>query len=271
MRRINRLTQRQCEQAMPNEVIVPHMTERTLRLVEKYPGFSRAEKMAKGAVPALRGGKPVVLRRATKYFNDGLGLLLCVSPSPTDPDGVRRSWIFRWAGEKIDSKNGKVHRKQLKIGLGSLLTTNLQLARTRAAEMRRLVHDGQNPLLIKRGRAARAKVAEMKSKTLRAAVDEYIDRHSVGWSRKHSLTFKQSFSHLGAILDLPCQSLTTSLIVQALSPFWQAHPESARRLRSFLERVIELAVSNGWREAGQNPAQWGQPDLDNPLATHKDG
>jgi integrase len=267
MRRINRLTQALCERAMPTEVRVSASESQAavegevLRIL-RGGGANRAGRLKRvgrlGALASRLDQQPGVIKRRTKYLNDGLGLLLVVSPSPADPDGVRRSWIFRWAGEKVVSKTGKVHRKQLKIGLGSLLTTDLQQARSRATEMRRLVHDRQNPLSIKRGRAAQAKVAEMQLKTLRAAVDEYIRRHSTGWSRKHSLTFKQLFTHLEAILDLPCQSLTTSLIVQALSPFWQAHPESARRLRSFLERVIELAVFNGWREAGQNPAQWEQ-------------
>jgi integrase len=201
----------------------------------------------------MRAGRPVIVKRTTKYLNDGMGLLLCVSPSPTDPDGVRRSWIFRWrGGEKVGPR-----RRLKKIGLGSLLTTDLARARELADRCRRQIADGLDPLTIKRGQAAAAKVQEMQLRTLRAAVEEYVHKHSAGWSRKHALMFKNSFDHIKPILDLPCQALTTPLIVQALSPYWTAHPESARRLRSFLERVISLATSNGWRdETMPNPALW---------------
>jgi integrase len=272
VRRINRLSQRQCETAMPTEVAVPlsdtaAVEADVLRVLRqghrpdnkrsRFKRLGRLGAMATQLENARADGKPVIVKRRTKWLADGLGLWLVCSPSPDDPDGVRRSWIFRWSpGEQVISKTGKARRLQKKVGLGSLLTTDLKRARELAAEMRRLIQDGQDPLLVKRGRAAAQKVAELQLKTLRAAVDEYLLRHGDGWSRKHALTFRHSFRHLDSILDLPVQSLTPNIIVQALSPFWQAHPESARRLRSYLERVIELAVVKGWRAVGQNPAQW---------------
>jgi len=249
-RQLFKLTQKQCEKAVPTEVIVRKnlaILERLQRLGQEVPGFQITH----------RDGKPVLIKRRAKYLNDGLGLILAVTPSPTDPNGVRRSWIFRWRGGEQVIRKGRAYRRLKKIGLGSLLTTDLHLARSRADHCRRLVHDGIDPLTEKRGQAARQKVAEAQLKTLRAAVVEYVTKHSAGWSRKHGLMFRKAFDHLEPILDFPCQSLTTPLIVQALRPYWTAHPESARRLRSFLERVISLATSNGWRDQTMpNPALW---------------
>ncbi len=59
----------------------------------------------------------------------------------------------------------------------------------------------------------------MQLRTLRAAVDEYVAKHSAGWFRKHATLFRRLFDQLQSILDLPCQSLTTPLIVQALRPY----------------------------------------------------
>jgi len=176
-----------------------------------------------------RDGKPVMIRRRTRWLCDGLGLWLVVSPGD-DPDTVRRSWIFRWTvpGETVVSRNGKVRRVQRRMGLGSLLTTDLKRARERAAEMRRLIQDGLDPLTVKRGRAAERKVAERSLKTLAHAVDDYLIAHRDGWrSRKHALNWKNSFRHVMPVLgDLPVQSLTAPLIVQALTPVWKAHPET---------------------------------------------
>jgi integrase len=205
-----------------------------------------------------RDGKPVMIRRRTRWLCDGLGLWLVVSPGD-NPDTVRRSWIFRWTvpGETVVSRNGKVRRVQRRMGLGSLLTTDLKRARERAAEMRRLIQDGLDPLTVKRGRAAEQKVAERSLKTLANAVDDYLIAHRDGWrSRRHALNWKNSFRHVMPVLgDLPVQSLTTPLIVQALTPVWKAHPETGRRLRGRLERVIDQATANGWR-TGENPCRW---------------
>src|SRR6266516_4323682 len=123
--------------------------------------------------------------------------------------------------------------------------------------MRRLIQDGLDPLTVKRGRAAEQKVAERSLKTLANAVDDYLIAHRDGWrSRRHALNWKNSFRHVMPVLgDLPVQSLTTPLIVQALTPVWKAHPETGRRLRGRLERVIDQATANGWR-TGENPCRW---------------
>jgi integrase len=257
VQRINRLTQRQCETAMPTEIFDPKITERTLRFVEKTPpGWSRAEKLVKGAARAVRDGKPVIIKRRTKWLPDGMGLWLIVSPGE-EPDSARRSWIFRWTapGQTVVSKSGKARRLQRRIGLGSLLTVNLQRARELADLCRRHLQEGRDPLLVKRGRSAEAKVAERRLKTLAAAVDEYLHAHSQGWSRKHALVWRRSFDHLQSILDLPVSQMDRSLVVSALKPLWQSNPETARRLRGRLEKVLAKATADGWR-TGENPAQW---------------
>jgi integrase len=252
-RTIRRLSQSQCERSTPAEVYIrpavlpPNATavERDGKVSVILEGGQVIDRFPQPLT--MRDGKLVIIKRTTRYLNDGLGLLLCVSPSPTDPDVVRRSWIYRWR------RGGRLR----KIGLGSLLTTDVSRARELADRCRRQIADGLDPLIVKRGTAAAAKVQELQLRTLRAAVDEYVAKHSAGWSRKHANLFRRLFDHLQPILDLPCQALTTPLIVQALRPFWTAHPETARRLRSYLERVISLATSNGWRDGAlPNPALW---------------
>jgi len=95
----------------------------------------------------------------------------------------------------------------------------------------------------------------LRLRTLAVAVDEYIHAHSQGWSPRHAFNWKRSFDHLQSILDLPVSQMDRSLVVSALKPLWQSNPETARRLRGRLERVLAKATADGWR-TGENPAVW---------------
>jgi integrase len=256
-RTIRRLSQAQCEKAMPAEINVrpvplpPNATavERDGKVSVILEGGQMLDRFPRPLT--MRNGKPVIVKRATKYLNDGMGLLLCVSPSPTDPDGVRRSWIFRWrGGEKVGPR-----RRLKKIGLGSLLTTDLARARELADRCRRQIADGLDPLTVKRGQAAQQKVAALQLKTLRAAIDGYLHAHGGGWSPKYAANWKTSFDHLQPILDLPVASLTRAEVVGALQSYWQDYAVSARRLSRRLAQVLSKATADGWRE-GANPADW---------------
>jgi hypothetical protein len=43
--------------------------------------------------------------------------------------------------------------------------------------------------------------------------------------------------------------------MKALEPIWQAKPETARRLRGWIEAVLDWATVRGYRK-GENPARW---------------
>jgi integrase len=254
MRRTNRLTQRICETSMPTEVIGPSVSERTLQRIQGEPRHF-AHKQFKGAVPAVRDGKNVVIRRTTKWLVDGNGLALVVSPGDT-PDAVRRSWIFRWnPGTTIISKTGRARRLQKVIGLGALSQVPLQRARELADMVRRQIQEGRDPLLVKRSRVAEQKVAALHLKTLRVAMTGYFHAHSGGWNPKHAMNWKQSFDHLGSILDLPCARLDRDMVVAALTPLWTTNPDTARRLSRRLFQVLGKATAERWR-SGENPADW---------------
>jgi integrase len=272
MRRVNRLTQRQCESAMPTEEIVPHSTERLVQryraeqvLAQHFPDHLAAEmlpaapaqKTPTGAISVFRNGKPVLVKRRTKYLCDGAGLYLVVSPGD-DPDVVNRSWTFRYnvPGQVVVSKNNKARRLQRVIGLGSLQTVNLSRARELAEQCRRQLQEGLDPLLAKRGRAATAKIEERRLRTLQAAIDEYVRDRGKSWSVRHSKVWKQSLaSHLKPLLDLPVSQIDRAMIIRALRPLWDKHPETGRRVRERLESVLDKATSDGWR-TGDNPARW---------------
>jgi hypothetical protein len=71
-------------------------------------------------------------------YEDGQGLRLVVSPSGT------RKWVFRFmrAGRRIE------------MGLGPALAVSLAQAREKAADARRLVKAGKDPIAIRRAEQA---------------------------------------------------------------------------------------------------------------------
>jgi integrase len=260
--RIHRLTQKICETSMPREVVIratdTSVEADVLNILrggrpDKHARIKRLRKLGTMANELETEG--AIIKRRAKWLIDGAGLALVVSPGNT-PGSVRRSWIFRWnTGETIIGKSGKARRQQKRIGLGSLAIVELKRARELAEICRRDLQEGRSPLTVRRQKIAEQKIAELQLRTLRMAVDQYLHRHSQGWSRKHAMNWRQSFDHLGAMLDIPVQSITRALVVQGLTPLWQSNPETGRRLRGRLEKVLGAATADGWR-TGENVALW---------------
>jgi integrase len=268
-RAIHRLSEAQVAKARPIEVAVPRedaAVDAVMKIErdkvrarlrgDRRAAFRHVGKLATVA-EELEGGKPGIKRR-TRWLADGGGLLLQVAPSPNDPDGYSKSWVFRYSlPEKVISKSGKVRRRQRMLGLGSLNTVSLSDARAAAVECRKMRLAGIDPLVARQGRVAEAKVAEARLTTLTMAVDEYVIAHGSSWTnRRHANDWRSSFHHIEPLLGgLPVADIDRGLVVQALTPLWKAHPETARRLRGRLERVLDMARVRGWR-TGENAARW---------------
>jgi Arm DNA-binding domain len=121
-----------------------------------------ADKMRTGKLTAL-AVKNLIKAREPGLKNDGGGLYL--------KNGS--SWIFRY------SRDGRKHDQ----GLGPAFVISLAEARQKAAEARRLLLDGQDP--IKARRASRA--GARKTKSLAEVAAAHIEAQRPGWrSEKHS-------------------------------------------------------------------------------------
>jgi hypothetical protein len=135
-------------------------------------------------------------------------------------------------------------------------------ARDRAAELRRLVRDGIDPLKHREAQAAAAKAAEQKAaarvKTFRDLAKLFISAHEAGWCNpKHRQQWRNTLAtyahpHMG---DLPVAEVETAHVMAALTQIWKVKPETATRVRRRIESVLDYAKTSGWRE-GENPARW---------------
>lgn len=168
------------------------------------------------------------------YHADGDGLYLQVTKSGA------RSWILRY----------QLAGRRREMGLGPIALFGLADARQRAAQHRRLLADGVDPI------AARRAARETTGRTWGQAVDDFIAAHEPGWKGPaQAAQWRQTLRDHGPAPDLPVTAIDTALVVGLLRKLWTTRTETATRLRGRIERVWDAERVAG-TVAGENPARW---------------
>lgn len=168
--------------------------------------------------------------------DESKGLYLRVLPSGAG------SWAFRF---QLAGKRGM-------ISLGPVAHLTLAEARSRAHELRGALQRGEDP------RLAPAEAEPAAVPTFRQAVETFISAHRAGWrNAKHAQQWtntltEYAFPHFG---DKPLDQISTADVMAALNPIWATKNETARRVRSRIENVLDAGKAQGWR-TGENPARW---------------
>jgi integrase len=178
--------------------------------------------------------KRLMRERKRGLSNDGGGLYL--------KNGS--SWIFRYSGR--DKKHDH--------GLGSALDIGLAESRELAAAARKLRREGRDPISEKRA----LRVASLKKKTLAEVAEAHIASQRPAWrSEKHLRQWQSSLTNyvFPVIGALDVAAIDTPDIMRVLTPIWAEKPETASRVRSRLELILDAAKAQGLRD-GPNPARW---------------
>lgn len=133
----------------------------------------------------------------------------------------------------------KGHRRD--YGLGSAHDVSLTDARTAAAELRRRVRDGFDPV-------AERKKARKVIPTFEAATRTCHETLGDGWKDGHHARWLSSFErHLfPPIGQKPVDKVDSACVVEALSLIWLEIPETARRLLLRIGVVLDFAHVKGW-------------------------
>ncbi len=186
--------------------------------------------MAKG-IHKLNSRAVDALKDVGRY-SDGGGLYCKVFK------GGSKSWVFMW------SRDGK----RREMGMGGVADLSLKDARVKASEMRKLVSEGKDPI------AERAKVSEP---TFLECALQYIADHEKQWkNEKHIYQWKHTLTvYAKPLHHLRVSQITTPDVLKVLKPIWMDKHETALRLRSRIEAVLNYATAMHWRE-GINPAIW---------------
>lgn len=170
---------------------------------------------------------------------DGRGLYLRVEPT----QAKRWAFIFFW------------ERRRREMGLGNILDLSLADARAAAANARRLVKSGIDP--IENRRLSRQPTAPMPRATFREVAVEVLDMVAASLTNpKHIEQWRTSLLKTAEPLaSMSTDAITTDDVLAVLKPVWTKTPESASRLRGRIERVLDTAKAKGLR-SGDNPARW---------------
>lgn len=169
---------------------------------------------------------------------DGAGLYLKVQ------EGGSKSWVFRFM--------------RAYLGLGSASSVNLAAARSRAADARQRLQQGQDPIEIKRQAENEARLVNARTMTFRDCAEAYMASHEPSWKNaKHREQWRSTLRrYLYPVFgDEAASAITTEMVLEALQPIWNEMPETASRVRGRIEVVIDWAKARGVC-IGENPARW---------------
>jgi len=161
---------------------------------------------------------------------------------------LRRSWLLRY----------ELNGKERFYGLGPLHTVSLKDARERARKARLQLLDGIDPIAAKQQRKADAALAAAKAITFETAARQYFDQHAAKWrNRKHRAQFLSTLQTYAypTLGKLPVAAIDTGLVLKVIEPIWPTKTETASRVRSRVEAVLDWATVRGYR-TGDNPARW---------------
>jgi integrase len=188
----------------------------------------------------LRAGD--IARVGPGQHHDGGGLYLMVGK------GAGRSWIFRYR------RDGKLHD----CGLGPAHTVTLADARQKAHDCRSALYAGSNPVEIRRRKRTDRILTAAKAVSFEDAAERYIAAHAAGWrDPKAERQWRQSLADYAYPLlgKLPVGKIDVGLVMQVLEPIWLTKTETAGRVRSRIENILDWATARGHRQ-GDNPARW---------------
>lgn len=170
------------------------------------------------------------------------GLALQVTPSGA------RSWVLRMAAGG----------RQREMGLGSFPTVPLAEAREKARQHRALAKQGLDPIASRRAARSAASAERQAQKTFSEVAAQYIAQHEKLWKNaKHQAQWAATLRTYAepSIGKLLVRDIRSAHVIEVLEPIWTTKTETATRVRSRIELVLDYATARGYRE-GLNPARW---------------
>jgi integrase len=159
-----------------------------------------------------------------------------------------RSWVLRVS----------VAGRQREMGLGSFPSVPLAQAREKARAHRANVEHGADPISVRRAAQSAAAAERNSQQTFASVAAQYIDQHAKSWKNtKHEAQWVSTLRTYAepVIGSLFVRDVTTAHVIKVLEPIWTSKTETATRVRSRMELVLDYAAARGLRE-GPNPARW---------------
>jgi integrase len=141
-------------------------------------------------------------------------------------------------------------------------------ARDSAANCRKLVNIGIDPLAARKDDRKKARLTEARGISFEKCARAYIDAHKDGWRNpKHIQQWENTLAvyTYPLIGHLPVSDIDVALVMKVLEQknrafpkgetLWKARSETASRLRGRIEAILDWASVREYR-SGENPARW---------------
>lgn len=165
------------------------------------------------------------------------------------------TWILRFtAGVKPGT--GKAWRRDL--GLGSYDKVLLKDAREKARQAHEQIAQGIDPITEKREQRSAMIAARLAEITFEDAAKQFIVTKSAEWrNEKHGQQWTNTLEQYAypVIGSLRVDDIDRAHVLRVIEPIWTTKTETAKRIRSRIENVLDWASVRGFRK-GDNPARW---------------
>ena len=168
-------------------------------------------------------------------YEDGGGLRVVVSAT-----GAKK-WVLRFT----------INGKRREMGLGSFPDVGLADARSKATEYRKQLKNGLDPIEARQTKPG-------KTPTFTTCAARYIRAHRRAWKNaKHARQWVRTLKAYArpGIGKKKVDAITTEDILQILSPIWTTKTETAKRVQSRIENILDYAAAHDYRNP-LNPARW---------------
>jgi integrase len=175
-------------------------------------------------------------------LSDGGGLYLQIGTSGT------KSWVYRFKLKKVRHE----------MGLGSLMDYSLSEARERRDTARKLKSSGINPIDHRNQKQSDAVKMVQATQTFKQCAEQYILDQQSGWkNEKHIQQWTNTLVAYAYPIcgDLQVDRIDSVVVSNVLKPIWETKTETATRVRSRIELILDWAKVKGYR-SGENPARW---------------
>ncbi|MDX8399951.1 MAG: integrase arm-type DNA-binding domain-containing protein, partial [Gallionellaceae bacterium] len=191
----------------------------------------------------------IEIRRLTSSNEKGVFAVGVISGLYLQVSGVNSaSWVLR---KTIGSKRRA-------IGLGAYPEIGLGDAREKARKLIEQIGQGIDPILERRTQKAATIAKQAKLVTFSQLAQEFIDKRSLEVKTQKQIQKLSSNLRRYAypfIGSMNLSDIERAHIVKLLEPIWLTKNETAKRTRTYVGQVLDLAKAKGMR-TGENPAQW---------------
>jgi len=177
------------------------------------------------------------------HYSDGGGLYLQVSRFDST-----KSWVFKF------TLNGRTRG----MGIGPIHTLSLAEARAKAADLRKVVAEGKDPIEERNAARLKAAIDAAKTITFNDAIDKYLAKKDGEFrNEKHRKQWRSTLDTYAAPIlgKMNVAHIAMPDVLRVLEPIWAEKTETASRLRGRIEAVLSWSTVAGFR-TGDNPARW---------------